>query len=524
MKVTTYHRRKKLFGKELTAELYYAVKDFIFEHQLYTPYHIEDDDSITSLTLFNCFRYSKDKTTGQIKVEYYCFTNQQWVKEVIRNKVIRHFSKCPNISFFHLGKYFLKNAQREMVYSVINYITNCYPQYRKASNIQEVIIKFFSKNHPVFLNTLNHEKRIVKWLWEKFLDRDVVSMTLRIDGYRNAKLSHYLRYQSHLRPLLRIAEETPNLLPLLVYVKVKYWQDPNLFSYQNWVLTSENPSNKLVYSEYQSYIFCESKAQWRWLKKQPKTIVEVCFQNINYWSLLTEVQVPRKIPVCTIVFVIYYFSLISDCIDRARQRRLLSLFIQYIYQYWKENGFVQLKKHLEELRHIFQDLSDYMQQEGYRLGIPPSWQHFVTRSEQWHQRILEEQQRAKNEAHQALLAQTWASPIEYQIIEDVEFIALNTGKMLFDEGQRMNHCIFTYTKRCKAGDYLAFSVRFFDKQSKKQEYQYATLGLFKSIYGNEWEVDQFRHPHNKPVERPSVWEATKIFCTKLNKHIGISPY
>lgn len=518
MNVTTYHRRKTLFGNELTAKLYYAVKDFIFEHQLYTPYKIEDNGDIASLTLFNCFRYSKVKATGKIKVEYYCFKKQQWVTEIIRKKVTRYFSRCPNISFFHPSKHFLKNAQREMVAYVINYIKTCYPQYRKADSIQEVIIKIFSKNQPVFLNTLNHEKRIVKWLWAEFLDRAVVSMTLRIEGYRNANLSHYLRYQSHLQPLLRIAEETPNLMPLLVYVKEKYWYYPDLFSYQNWVLTSEQPLNTLVYSKYQQSIFCKTKAQWRWLKKQPKTVVETCFQNMNQWSLLTEVQIPQKMPVCIIIFIIHYFLLISDCIDRARQRRLLSLFIQYIYQYWKENGFVQLKKHFEELALSFQDLSDYMQREGYRLGIPPSWQHIVTRSELWHQRILEEQRQAEDEAHQALRSQTWASPIDHLVIKDVEFVALNTGKMLFDEGQRMHHCIFTYTKRCKAGDYLAFSVRFFDKQSNEQEYQYATLGLFRSIYGNEWEVDQFRHPHNKPVEIPFVWEATKVFCSKLNKN------
>ncbi|HGO5848589.1 TPA: hypothetical protein ACK3JS_002390, partial [Mannheimia haemolytica] len=53
----------------------------------------------------------------------------------------------------------------------------------------------------------NHQKRIVKWLWAEFWDKNIISMTLRIDGYRNANLWHYLRYQSRIEVLYKIANE-----------------------------------------------------------------------------------------------------------------------------------------------------------------------------------------------------------------------------------------------------------------------------------------------------------------------------
>lgn len=89
-------------------------------------------------------------------------------------------------------------------------------------------------------------------------------MTLRIDGYRNANLWHYLRYQSRIEVLYKIANEHPNLLPLLAYVKPEYWKCSDLFSYQNWVSRDKQPF--ILYAKCQDKMLCESKGQWRWLK------------------------------------------------------------------------------------------------------------------------------------------------------------------------------------------------------------------------------------------------------------------
>ncbi|HDL5386985.1 TPA: PcfJ domain-containing protein, partial [Mannheimia haemolytica] len=390
----------------------------------------------------------------------------------------------------------------------------------KADNIQELLVKFFSRKQPVMQNAFNHQKRIVKWLWAEFWDKNIISMTLRIDGYRNANLWHYLRYQSRIEVLYKIANEYPNLLPLLAYVKPEYWKCSDLFSYQNWVRSSDKQPF-ILYAKYQDKMLCESKGQWRWLKKQSRIVVDQCFLHVNQWQLLTEIQIPFKIPVCVICFILTNFSMISSELERSRQRRLLSIFIQYIYHYWKDNGFRQLKVHLSHLRVLFQDIEDYMIHEGYLHGIPQTWKHLVSHSEQWHQHILEEQRRDQHileeqrrendEAHQALLSTSWSSPIDICYINEIEFQPLTTGQMLFDEGQRMRHCIFTYIDICSEGRYLAFSVKIANES--------ATLGLIK--HRGNWKIEQFRYACNIAVCEPMILAAAQKLCKLLNKQSAL---
>ncbi|HDL5355860.1 TPA: PcfJ domain-containing protein, partial [Mannheimia haemolytica] len=164
---------------------------------------------------------------------------------------------------------------------------------------------------------------------------------------------------------------------------------------------------------------------------------------------------------------------------------------------------------------------DYMIHEGYLHGIPQTWKHLVSHSEQWHQHILEEQRRDQHileeqrrendEAHQALLSTSWSSPIDICYINEIEFQPLTTGQMLFDEGQRMRHCIFTYIDICSEGRYLAFSVKIANES--------ATLGLIK--HRGNWKIEQFRYACNIAVCEPMILAAAQKLCKLLNKQSAL---
>ncbi|WP_243389232.1 PcfJ domain-containing protein [Conservatibacter flavescens] len=95
--------------------------------------------------------------------------------------------------------------------------------------------------------------------------------------------------------------------------------------------------------------------------------------------------------------------------------------------------------------------------------------------------MLEEQRRCEDEWHQKQLSKSWACPLPYYKIDNIEFTALTYGQALYEEGQRMQHCIFTYTDLCYEGKYLAFSVKYLEQNESKIKVHYSTLGLSRNI-------------------------------------------
>ena len=78
----------------------------------------------------------------------------------------------------------------------------------------------------------------------------------------------------------------------------------------------------------------------------------------------------------------------------------------------------------------------------------------------------------------------WNSPITEFGNDSGRAVALTNALALFEEGEKMRHCIDSYRGDCLDGDYLAFHA-VFDTNGKRRP---ATVGLSKS--DNRWEIDQ----------------------------------
>ncbi|MDK9560760.1 PcfJ domain-containing protein [Gallibacterium anatis] len=511
--------KRILFNNPVFTRFYHLCKDFIYENKFYEVYRLENNKNESVLILFNFYRYTKKHKTGQIKVEYWCLKSQKWKRERAKKKL----KYCYTIPFLNLSLNYLFYVQENVIIKIVEYLRIKHPEYKELSSyfistLIDLLKKYLHHRTIIFRNAPNHTKHITKWLWQYFWDKSIISAVFRIEGY-GAHLGHYLFYQKHIAKLARVSREYPNLLPLLSQIKPTYWDDPNLFSYDYWVNKSSRSR------EFRSPVYCETKQQWRWIKKQSSKFIRVWLQQNRdcrgyILSVLMQPGVSEKLPVCLQIMIFMSGRILEEqYISEQNKQRLLRLFIRYALDFWKNRGIRELRSYLKnDAIEELQDIATYLSSnEGGRRGLPPTWEHLIERNEQWHRQLIEELQRRKDEEHQQQLAKFWDSNVSYYKIDEVEFTALTTGKALYEEGQRMNHCIFTYTDLCDAGRYLAFSVKHNYKDKNVKPY-YSTLGLCLSGQGKnqKWLIDQHRGRYNESVA-PYLKKIAQQFCRVLNQ-------
>lgn len=515
---------KVLFGNPEVTAFYQTCKTFIFTYNLCEIYRVENNDDEAVLILFNLYRYTKQHKTGKIYAEYLCLKEKKWKRE----RVKKTFTHCYNLPIFKVSLKYLLYMQHDVIVKVVNHLQRLHPQargmlYSWKDKIISMLKKYLRKRSIILSHYENHMKHLTKWLWLHFWDKSVISMLVRIEGYcNNNNLSHYIFYQKYLPVLDRVKTEFPNLLPLLSNIRPCYWDDPNLFSYQYWVISKEGQlprcqETDFLYSKRIILPFCRTKQQWRWLKKQSSQFVKVWMFHQTELEYLIQHGISEPMPVCLKICILTKANIL-DQIDISKERfyQALRLFIRYAIFYWKNNGFKALRVYLKNISDTFYDIGDYLAGGvGQHRGLPPTWEQLINRSLQWHRQLLEEQQRRQDEAHQQQLAKSWNGYLSFYKIESVEFTALTTGQALYEEGQRMQHCIFTYTDACADGVYLAFSVKYLEPLNTKMKPYYSTLGLFWHKQKKKWQIEQHRGACNQSVSE-YLEHISKQFCEVLN--------
>lgn len=524
--------REILFGSRELTEYYRKSLALIHQYKLYQSYKLEVNKTEALLILFNCFRYSRDLVTNKLSVEYLNLKSGKWEKDRVIHKSgsVFKFSHCPDISCLKGKKWLLYYAMHCMLNQVKTIVNHhkIYTNFDRLTPIKgrltldvidSIIKKYICRNNVVMKNQFNHEKHITKWLWQHFFDRSLISIVSRIERLERVNLSSCIYYQIHISKIDRISAEYPNLLPLLSEIPTKLWSDPNLFSFNYWVDKTQPYINVLASSRtvQRKISQLSQKSHWRWLKKQSPLVIREWGWNGCGCDLssLTQHGITEKIPVCVIRQIIRHSHMFTNYAEH--QTAVVRLLILHTLHIWKHDGIKTLHLYLKnELSSQLNQLEDYWEHEGRRHGIPATWTRFVARSTAWHEQILAEQRRADDEEYNRLIESHWDSPIQSHTMNDsnITFTALNNGKALLEEGQRMRHCVFSYTYRCIEQNYLVFSTRYLSDGQK--EAQYATLGLLWNKSEKNWKVQQHWGPCNSNIP-DEIQKAGQAFCRLINQ-------
>lgn len=93
----------------------------------------------------------------------------------------------------------------------------------------------------------------------------------------------------------------------------------------------------------------------------------------------------------------------------------------------------------------------------------------------------------------------WITPVMKAEIDNFCFSALRSSSDLQVEGQEMQHCIATYSERCKTSSLRAFSIR-----KRKTDERIGTLTVFYSLHSRSWQLDQIKGPGNSDVNERAI--------------------
>lgn len=166
-----------------------------------------------------------------------------------------------------------------------------------------------------------------------------------------------------------------------------------------------------------------------------------------------------------------------------------------------------------------------LQLDKNQLKAPWAW--FMRQQVEWHQRI----QKVERDA---LERDSWQCELPQFEYKGYTVIPLTTSLELFDEGKEMHHCVSSYSKQCKLGSTLIFSIRKGDLKvataeisNQKHEYR-----LNHHPNSNDWQMIQCRGKCNAAVDkdveavakqiaaRYRALLASNVSVNELNKNIA----
>ena len=338
---------------------------------------------------------------------------------------------------------------------------------------------------------------------------------------RQRQLSRQLAAQS--ADLARISRESPNILPLLNLIPPASWPRRDLL--QDQVLRAVIP----VFKNF-------SPAGLRWLRRAPtETLASFCryFEKFKcHWATDERPETAREVAELMAALPPQaterpeVAETVMDCSLRLLHKisanrpyrppvreRLLRLQARHIMARWdlSENPKDDLEEIKEEVAEEGEDILDWFNNEGHRLGLPDknsTWRSLKRRSDKWHEHFRRAELRENfREALAGNENTAWESLLGQTVIEGIKITPLITGLDLYNESLEMRHCVVAYAPRCLYEGWRVFSLREADGTR-------STLSL--KPQSNGLAIDQHKGPDNRPVS-PAAAQAAREVCRLYNR-------
>ncbi|KGT34453.1 hypothetical protein HC02_17705 [Vibrio parahaemolyticus] len=177
-------------------------------------------------------------------------------------------------------------------------------------------------------------------------------------------------------------------------------------------------------------------------------------------------------------------------------------------QYFKNMiGHVKVRKHREQWRRAlrqFDDVLSWIDRESITVHKNQTWYALMQRHDNWIAEINARAEALDAEQDEATWqAAKWTSFDSKGI--HIEEITL--GKRLREEGQDMEHCVFSYLWDCTQQRYRVFS---FQSQDER-----VTLGLYVDPITHQCRYDQLRG-HQNAAASNAMEQVAKLLIVKIN--------
>jgi len=101
----------------------------------------------------------------------------------------------------------------------------------------------------------------------------------------------------------------------------------------------------------------------------------------------------------------------------------------------------------------------------------------------------------------------WLTPVLQAECDGLAFVALTDAAALRAEGERMAHCIASYTERCQHTTLRAYAVT-----HGKTRQRVATLTVVYNAASQNWQFDDMKGPRNAAVSDEAMTAAFGLLC------------
>src|ERR1700677_2463491 len=162
----------------------------------------------------------------------------------------------------------------------------------------------------------------------------------------------------------------------------------------------------------------------------------------------------------------------------------------------RTSSFLNTYLHFYEHR---RGLAKVMREHPNLIPLLSTWNSLLRRHEVW---VRDLQYTSRN--HYA-----WDSPLPDREIGRFTVKPLLTSDALYEEGEKMRHCIVSYEEKCRDGHYLAFALH--DTKTDRD----FTLGFYTEDQ-KIWEFDQIRSYCNSAASKKAI-EVAKEVLSLLNR-------
>lgn len=452
--------KKHRFGSEEGAAFYLKAKACFYEHQCYRILDTAVRDNTTIYTFCNLWRI--EKKGERFTFFKYSLYDKEWVKikyTQFPDLVIAPFNYNP-------ASQLLSAAGREILryLSRIGEVPD--PEKMRVSLrlLIEVVVNYYAK----FVNEKGGNKVLVKTLWVELIDRAVYRQycLVKENPSRSFFCAYYKCYQNR-KGLTKVIEEHPNLVPLLPLIQVRYWGKDDLFAGTTWLI-EKNQTQALI-RKRSSMKGLHSKAAFRWLMQAKRPLIREVVRYFNADFIenfaVSQVEIPKKV---------LRYAMIKSMPVSTAYVRLIRLLAEECKRLKKE---LKEWRACQDLAEQFYDLAHWLEQAGAEAGFPDkfsTWNSLRRRHDAW---IETFQNKARNHY-------SWASPLGEFEMDGFRVRPLTSSEALYEEGQKMNHCIASYEGSCLRGEYLAFALC---DQKTEQDF---TLGF--CMDARRWKLDQIR--------------------------------
>ncbi|HBC3519747.1 TPA: PcfJ domain-containing protein [Vibrio parahaemolyticus] len=496
-----------------------------------------DDKNLDTLVIFGLFRIAKHKRTQVIKMQRKTlrFDKQgqgqwRWVAASYVPKLNMQNCKTDSLDDFQevlsyaLDALFLDLAKQGMVMVELNDNRKKRPDYQstfdsfdetprtvydvdlRQSWERDGLVSRMTAQCLVLANNAKSASRYwYKQVWD-FVDKERLSLLMKIRQCSLSQLNYKAVHQfTQIKLDADDFKANERWLPWLRFIPQTHFNQPNLFSYE--CLLSFLPKGV-------------SKNAIRKINRQPRQ-VQALLIKARMWSQaeLSLVDAIQDYPTSIKVHILNDIHQRKESgvfrehhrggqrlngTDFQRYQRVVFRWAQY---FKNMIGHVKVRKHREQWQRAlrqFDDVLSWIDRESITVHKNQAWYALMQRHDHWIAEINARAEALDAEQDEA----TWpASQWTSFDSKGVHIEEITLGKRLREEGQEMEHCVFSYLWDCTQQRYRVFSL-----QSKTER---VTLGLYVDPITHRCRYDQLRGRQNAAASN-----AMELVGKRLINHIN----